>query len=1460
MATVTVTVGGVNDAPEPQVPGSLNPPADDQDYIPAQSGNDSETLTPFDVSVWFNDPDGEVNFFSAPNLPSWMEINPFTGVITGTPPADASQGGPGSDGTYPITIIATDPDGESFSTVVTYTIANPAPTALDDMEVTDEDTVLSDNIFADNGAGADFDIDGDDLIVSEVNGTPIASGSVITLPSGALLTMNADGSYDYNPNRSFEGLAVGETGNDSFTYTIDDGEGGTAQATVNITVEGVNDAPIPVDPSRPTGPLDPSDPVDPSDPRVPPVNPQDYIPAQTGEDGVVQAPLDLTPYFGDPDGSDDLVLTVTPSDLPDGLVFDGTSITGTPTADASQGGVGGVYDIPVTATDPSGETFTTIVRYTITNPPPVAGDDVIGGDEDTIVNFNVFEANAATADIDPDGDVIVVSRVATGSDEAALAGLTDGSGVGSAVAGTDGGLFTVNADGTTAFDPNGDFEDLAAGETRTTQIVYQIDDGQGGTDTASVTYTVTGVNDAPIPVDPTQPNGPLNPGDPVDPDNPRVPPVDPQDYIPAQTGDDAGPVTPLDLTPYFGDPDGTDVLTLSVDPADLPAGLTFDGTTISGTLSSDASQFGTGGGTDGVYEIPVTATDPSGAEFTTIVTYTISNPAPVAVNDVYSTLEDTALSVNLITGSDSDPDGDALSIDAVALPDGTVIELGVPTQTEQGLLTVNTDGSVDFVPALNVTGQLVFGYTLTDGQGGTDVATVTIDVTPVNDAPIPVDPIRPVVPTDPTDPNFPDYPTDPEDPRNQPLDPDNYIPVQTGQDSDPVTPLDLTPYFGDPDPMEPLTITVDETALPPGVTFDPLTNTLSGTPAPDASQLGNDGTYEVEVTATDSDGESVTTTLTYVITNPAPAAVTDGVLDVVEDTPTTLNVLGNDSDPDGDDLTVTQINGTPITVGTPIDLPSGASLTVNPNGSVTYTPVDDYNGPDSFTYTIDDGQGGTDTATVTLNVTAVNDAPVVTPAAPGEPALPPRDNLDGDSVSVDASGPFSDIDGDDLTFSATGLPDGLLIDPVTGVISGTLPPGTSANGPFNVVITATDSGGLSASTDFVWTVENIPPATTGLPDVQTQDSTAVNISTAAGFGDLDGDVLTYSAAGLPPGLSIDPDTGVISGTPGSSASVDGPYSVVVTVTDAEGASAQSAFTLDVQNPAPVIAPMPPVTVVAGEPTVINVGANTADPDGDTDLTFSAPDLPPGLTLDPRTGIITGQPEVPQDTPYVFTVFVDDGEGGVTPVEISLQVNEDGYVAPALADAGPSALPEPYVPLGRDYARLTTLETLFADEAYKPLREILNIEDREYWGGMEAIALPEYGDCAFIGIEAVAYDHAVYVSLRETLSAVCGVKVASWDVDYARSGGSLPAWIDHAKGSDKVVLNRTVADETAVLHIRALLDNGRSVSMAVEVDMATGTVEQAGQSYARAATLSEQFEIAEASETAEHKALLMALAG
>ena len=135
-------------------------------------------------------------------------------------------------------------NNDIFGDVTAGSTGNSDPVANDDAFTTDEDTVLMmGDVLADNGNGADNDPDNDALMVTAVNGNAAAVGTTLALTSGALLTLNSDGSFDYDPNDQFESLAQGQTDTDSFTYTLSDGTS-TDTATVTLTIEGRNEAPI----------------------------------------------------------------------------------------------------------------------------------------------------------------------------------------------------------------------------------------------------------------------------------------------------------------------------------------------------------------------------------------------------------------------------------------------------------------------------------------------------------------------------------------------------------------------------------------------------------------------------------------------------------------------------------------------------------------------------------------------------------------------------------------------------------------------------------------------------------------------------------------------------------------------------------------------------------------------------------------------------------------------------------------------------------------------------------------------------------------------------------------------------------------------------------------------------------------------------------------------------------------
>ncbi len=188
-------------------------------------------------------------FDSSFNLSSLDGSNGF--ILNGIDTLDesgfsvSSAGDINNDGVDDLIIGAfeSDPNGNSRAGESYVVFGNTIPIAVDDTITTSEDNALTGNVFADNGNGADSETKGEIFTVTEVNGTAANVGNQITLASGALLTLNSDGTFNYDPNGQFESLNDGETASDSFTYTIADSKIGSNTATVNITINGVNDAP-----------------------------------------------------------------------------------------------------------------------------------------------------------------------------------------------------------------------------------------------------------------------------------------------------------------------------------------------------------------------------------------------------------------------------------------------------------------------------------------------------------------------------------------------------------------------------------------------------------------------------------------------------------------------------------------------------------------------------------------------------------------------------------------------------------------------------------------------------------------------------------------------------------------------------------------------------------------------------------------------------------------------------------------------------------------------------------------------------------------------------------------------------------------------------------------------------------------------------------------------------------------
>ncbi|QXT38501.1 Hint domain-containing protein [Gymnodinialimonas ceratoperidinii] len=225
---------------------------------------------------------------------------------------------------------------------------------------------------------------------------------------------------------------------------------------------------------------------------------------------------------------------------------------------------------------------------------------------------------------------------------------------------------------------------------------------------------------------------------------------------------------------------------------------------------------------------------------------------------------------------------------------------------------------------------------------------------------------------------------------------------------------------------------------------------LSETVDPDGDSTS--GSVEVE----NGDGDWVDVTFAEIENlilppeyNADPDAVDDNI-PVDEDESVTFNPLSNDSDPDGDTLTITEISD-----------PANGTLTDNGDGTYTYEPDENYNGPDSVTYTVSDGNGNFDTATITFTVAPVNDDP---------DAVNDSDSTDFETeVQINLLANDSDVDGDSLTVTSATVPpsQGSLTEVSNGVY--TFKPADGFEGTATVSYTISD--GMGGSDSAVHTIE-----------------------------------------------------------------------------------------------------------------------------------------------------------------------------------------------------------------------------------------------------------------------------------------------------------------------------------------------------------------------------------------------------
>ncbi|MEI8608726.1 putative Ig domain-containing protein [Enterovibrio sp. Hal110] len=426
------------------------------------------------------------------------------------------------------------------------------------------------------------------------------------------------------------------------------------------------------------------------------------------------------------------------------------------------------------------------------------------------------------------------------------------------------------------------------------------------------------------------------------------------------------------------------------------------------------------------------------------------------------------------------------------------------------------------------------------------------------------------------------------------------------------------------------TLTLSVTGLPAGLTFS--SDTISG----NTLVVGD---HTVTVTATDPSGAQVSTSfvLTVVDINLTPTISGTPDTTITEGSTYSFTPTANDLD-SSDTLTFSVSNA-----------PSWSSFNTA-TGELSGTPLDaDVGTTNNIVITVTDDGAGTLSASLpafNLSVTDINNAPTIS-------GSPSTTIAEGSAYSFTPSA--NDIDASDtLTFSVTGDPSWLNINPTTGELSGT-PADADVGTTNNIVVTVTDDGAgtLNASLPaFNLTVTNInnAPTISGTPATTVAEGSAYSFTPTSSDVDLS-DTLTFTVLNKPSWLNINSATGELSGTP-ADADVGIHSGIEITVAD-DGAGTLSAslpaFNITVTdiNNAPVISGTPATSVAEG--SLYSFTPTASDADSSNTLTFTVANSPSWLSIDSVTGELSGTPADADVATYtgIAVTVTDNGTGALS---------------------------------------------------------------------------------------------------------------------------------------------------------------------------------------------------------------------
>ncbi|MDF4321681.1 tandem-95 repeat protein, partial [Vibrio parahaemolyticus] len=1076
------------------VSDGVNPTANDSDSLVVNRVNDAPTVEnaiadqvlsedfatyTIDLNDAFKDSDSALNFSVSGNSNVLVSIE--NGIATITPTADWN-------GSETLTFTATDPSNESISQTVNFTVAPVVDIKADSTNVVEDTPTIINVLGNDTFEGAD----------------KVVSLDAENSPKNGTVIVNSDGTVTYTPDDNY----VGE---DAFTYIVTSG-GVSESTTVEVNVTPVNDAPVAKNDIATTQEdtavtidvLSNDTDVDGDKLSIQSAT----VPEAQGKVEIVDGKLVFTPAENF-NGDAEITYTVT-----DGQLTDEAKVTVTvnPVNDAPTIKVDAVESITedavstdtVVATLEVADTDTPEDQLTVSLENNSNGYFVLVGDEVKLTQAGVDAVNNDELNLK---DLTISASVSDGvnptandSDSLVVNRVNDAPTVENAIADQ---VLSEDFDAYT-IDLNEVFKDsdssLNFSVSGNSNVLVSIENG-----IATISPTADWNGSETLMFTATDPSG-ESVSQTV---NFTVAPV--ADIV-------ADKATVVEDTPTIIKVLGNDTFegddqVVSLDTNNGPANGTV-------SVNPDGSvTYTPNDNYHGADSFTYIVTSGGVNESTTVnVDVTPVNDAPMAKDDIATTQEDTAVTIDVLP-NDSDVDGDKLSIQSASAPEA------------QGKVEI-VDGKLVFTPAENFNGDAEITYTVTDGQL-TDEAKVTVTVNPVNDAPtIKVDAVESItedaVSTDTVVATLTVRDTDtPEDQLTVSLENNSngyFVLVgnevkltQAGVDAvnnDELNLKDLTISASVSDGVNPTANDSDslivnrvndaptvENAITDQVLsedFDAFMIDLNEVFKDSDSSLefsvsGNNsiqisivngvatitptadwnGKEAITFTATDPSGESVSQTVDFTV-----APVADIVADkatVVEDTPTIIKVLGNDTfEGDGKVVSLDTNNG-----------PANGTVSVNPDGSVTYTPNDNYHGADSFTYIVTSG-GVSESTTVNVDVTPVNDAPVAT----NDTAITDEDT----PVTIDVLPNDTDVDGDKLSIESASVPkEQGTVEVVNGKLVFT--PAENFNGDAEITYTVTD-GQLTDEAKVTVTVNPVNDAPTIKVDaVESITEDAVNTDT-----------------------------------------------------------------------------------------------------------------------------------------------------------------------------------------------------------------------------------------------------------------------------------------------------------------------------------------------------------------------------